>query len=81
MLSAVSPKSCNSSMGHGIPNDAAEFICHEQQQFEQLSHCRWALELKSDRQLIGFCGLRPLHDLHQLEIGWRLHSDFWRCRG
>ena len=32
----------------------AEFICHEQQQFEQLSHCRWALELKSDRQLIGF---------------------------
>ena len=57
----------------------AEFICHEQQQFEQLSHCRWALELKSDRQLIGFCGLRPLkHDPHQLEIGWRLHSDFWR---
>ena len=57
----------------------AEFIRIEQEQLQKVMHCRWALELKTSGQLIGFCGLRPLaDDDHQLEIGWRLHPDYWR---
>ncbi len=56
-----------------------EFIRNEQQQFKQLGHCRWALELKTLNRLIGFCGFRPLQDDdRQLEIGWRLDSDYWQ---
>ena len=57
----------------------AEFIRIEQQQLQKVMHCRWALEFKPSGQLIGFCGFRPLaDDHHQLEIGWRLHPDYWR---
>ena len=57
----------------------AEFIRQEQEQLQRLGHCRWALELKKSKQLIGFCGFRPLSGQpHQLEIGWRLHPAFWR---
>ncbi len=56
-----------------------EFLHKEQQQFEQLGHCRWALEMKDSGRLIGFCGFRPLaENLQHLEIGWRLHPGFWR---
>lgn len=42
----------------------------------------WALERKSDRDMIGFCGLKIADDAGspvegELEIGWRLREDAW----
>lgn len=44
----------------------------------------WALERKSDRVLLGFCGLDRLDYVdkscpvrNELEIGWRLRADAW----
>ena len=57
----------------------AEFIREEKSRLQRLGHCRWALELKDSMKLIGFCGFRPLaENQQQLEIGWRLHPDYWR---
>lgn len=43
--------------------------------------CFWALDRKSDNQLIGWCGMiRGAHDVpvkDKLEIGWRLAFDTW----
>lgn len=53
-------------------------------QRHQLDHgfCFWAVELKSDKQLIGMIGLnRPRFDAAFtpcVEIGWRLHPSVWR---
>ena len=38
--------------------------------------CQWPLVLKSNRQLIGYCGL--VKSSSGLEIGWRLAAEFWR---
>jgi len=42
----------------------------------------WAVERKSDGELLGFCGLKiadtpgsPIEGMH--EIGWRLREDVW----
>lgn len=47
-------------------------------------HTFWALERKSDEQLLGFCGLVVADDggkansvLGELEVGWRLRKDAW----
>ena len=45
-------------------------------------HTFWLLELKDDRELIGFCGLKRVNaegtDLTgQFEIGWRLRETAW----
>lgn len=40
----------------------------------------WAMERKEDRELLGFCGLKPANVpalLGELEIGWRLRHDCW----
>lgn len=45
--------------------------------FEMERAIRWGIERKSDGVLMGTCGyvwLRP----HRGEIGYDLHSDFWR---
>lgn len=36
----------------------------------------WAVEHKTDRNLIGFCGFGQLDS--DIEIGWRLAHDYWR---
>jgi RimJ/RimL family protein N-acetyltransferase len=45
-------------------------------------HCFWAIERKSDGELLGFCGLKRVDasgtDLTgEFEIGWRLRADCW----
>jgi RimJ/RimL family protein N-acetyltransferase len=46
-----------------------------------VGYCFWAIELRTTRQLVGFCGLQPgpvgtpLQGL--TEIGWRLDYDHW----
>lgn len=40
----------------------------------------WALERRSDRRVIGFCGLDRGHEgtiVGELEIGWRLARECW----
>jgi RimJ/RimL family protein N-acetyltransferase len=42
----------------------------------------WAIERKSDKALLGYCGLRICDDLERpvhgnVEIGWRLREDAW----
>jgi RimJ/RimL family protein N-acetyltransferase len=42
----------------------------------------WAIERKSDRALLGYCGLSICDDLERpvhgdIEIGWRLREDAW----
>jgi len=45
-------------------------------------HCFWAIERKTDRAFLGFCGLRIASGLGpgiegDMEIGWRLRLDVW----
>ena len=44
----------------------------------------WVVERKRDAALLGFCGLIRVGELAspirgELEIGWRICSDAWRC--
>lgn len=44
--------------------------------------CFWALERKADHALLGYCGLKRVHDISpaiegDVEIGWRLREDAW----
>jgi len=48
----------------------------------EYGHCLWIIERKSDRALLGFCGIKRVTDvasglLGDFEIGWRLREDAW----
>lgn len=54
-----------------------------QQHQERYGHTFWVVERKSDKALLGFCGIirvwertSPLDG--ELEIGWRIRADKWR---
>ena len=45
-------------------------------------HTLWLVERKSDGELLGFCGLKPVnaegtHMTGEFEVGWRLRESAW----
>jgi len=50
------------------------FIEEEQERARVDGHCYWAFVHRASSRLMGFCGLRGADEL---EIGWRLHPDYW----
>ena len=56
-------------------------IARQRAHQEQLGHCYWAIELKSDAEMLGFCGIQPEPAGIPLaglpDIGWRLGYSHW----
>ena len=48
---------------------------------EEHGHTFWVVERKSDRSILGFCGLKRCNQqggpTGMMEIGWRLREDAW----
>lgn len=45
--------------------------------FEAVGYGRWACVLKETGGVIGFCGLKWLEDLGEVDIGFRFLPEFW----
>ena len=45
--------------------------------FETVGFGRWGCVLKSENRLIGFCGLKYLSDLEEVDLGYRLLPEHW----
>ncbi|MBB6371374.1 GNAT family N-acetyltransferase [Chryseobacterium shigense] len=59
--------------------DAHNIIHHFNSEFEKGKGFRWALELKSEKKVIGTCGYHNWHQEHfRAEIGYELNPKFWR---
>jgi len=52
-----------------------QFIARAIAMSAEHSFCQWPLILRSDSNLIGFCGFVPAVD--GAEIGWRLAPEYW----
>lgn len=60
-------------------DDAQRIIQHFNGEFERGKGFRWALELKSEKKVIGTCGYHNWHREHfRAEIGYELNPLFWR---
>ena len=51
---------------------ARQIACHEGRGF-----CMWRLLSKETGAMIGFCGLQPLAETPEIEIGWWLARAWW----
>jgi [ribosomal protein S5]-alanine N-acetyltransferase len=38
---------------------------------------RWAIERKEDNQFMGWCGLKYLADINEVDLGYRLMPAYW----
>lgn len=54
-----------------------QFIARQINQATTLGYCLWKLVSKSSGQLIGHCGVQPLWDTSETEIGWWLARSEW----
>ncbi|MDO6610707.1 GNAT family N-acetyltransferase [Shewanella sp. 1_MG-2023] len=46
-------------------------------EYQKYGFARWAVELKATNQVIGFCGFKNDSRINAVDIGYRLHPDFW----
>ena len=45
--------------------------------FRTIGYGRWGCYLKESEKLIGFCGLKYLDDLKEVDLGYRLLPEYW----
>jgi len=67
-------------IGDGTPwseERSRQFVERQVALFGERAFCLWKLVPKQGRGLIGFCGLQPLRDTGDIEIGWWLARAWW----
>jgi len=67
-------------IGDGQPwtdQRARAFVARQMALFAERGCCLWKLVPKPGAQLIGFCGLQPLPETDEIEIGWWLARACW----
>lgn len=57
-------------------DDARQFIT-KYPDFEDVGYGRWACVLKETQTVIGFCGMKYLPDLCEVDIGFRFLPQYW----
>jgi ribosomal-protein-alanine N-acetyltransferase len=57
--------------------DAAREALANYPDFDTVGYGRWACVLKETGQVIGFCGLKWLDDVGEVDVGYRLMPEFW----
>jgi [ribosomal protein S5]-alanine N-acetyltransferase len=79
-LLATDPKVVRFITG-GIPYAADrvdEFVERQMRQQEQLGYSLWRIVVKETGQFAGFCGLQPIAETGEPEIGWWLLPEHWK---
>ncbi|MBB1323297.1 GNAT family N-acetyltransferase [Shewanella sp. SR43-8] len=46
-------------------------------EYQQYGFGRWAVVLKDSNTVIGFCGFKNEIRINAIDIGYRLHPDYW----
>jgi len=46
-------------------------------QYALYNHGRWAVQIKSDLQFIGWCGLKFRSERNEIDLGYRFMKSFW----
>ena len=54
-----------------------QFVERQIELFRERAFCLWKLQPKEGGPLVGFCGLQPLPDSPDIEIGWWLARACW----
>ena len=57
--------------------DAARRAIAAYPDFETVGYGRWACVLKETGAIIGFCGLKRLPDLDEVDVGYRFLPKYW----
>ncbi len=61
--------------------ESIALVRRQQAVLAAVGHCFWAIERKSDRAFLGFCGVQPGPEGTPIEglaeIGWRLARNHW----
>ena len=45
--------------------------------FDEVGYGRWACVLKETGSIIGFCGLKYLPELNEVDVGFRFLPEYW----
>lgn len=57
--------------------EAAKRFLENYDHYKKYGFGRWALILKSNKEYIGWCGLKYLEDADKYDVGYRLMKKYW----
>ena len=57
--------------------DAARCFIADYPDFDRVGYGRWACILKETQSIVGFCGLKYLPDIDEVDLGFRFLPTYW----
>jgi ribosomal-protein-alanine N-acetyltransferase len=57
--------------------EAAEEAIRTYRDFDEVGYGRWACHFKRESRIIGFCGLKYLHERDEVDLGYRFLPEYW----
>lgn len=52
-------------------------LIHGYQEYEKTGFGRWTVVLKETNEVLGWCGLKYIASVDEVDLGYRLHRRFW----
>src|SRR5262245_19431606 len=46
-------------------------------QYSLHNHGRWAVHLRNENEFIGWCGLKFIEELNEVDLGYRFMKKYW----
>ena len=46
-------------------------------QYKLYNHGRWAVHLKNNNEVIGWCGLKYIKEANEIDLGYRFKENYW----
>ncbi len=57
--------------------EETEELIRNYKDYEKYGYGRWTTLVKATNEIIGFCGLKYLEDLHETDLGYRWKQQHW----
>lgn len=57
--------------------EEAEDLIHNYDEYEKNGFGRWTVVLKETNEVLGWCGLKYIKSVDEVDLGYRLHRKFW----
>ena len=73
------PEVMEFSLGVASRDETREWIDRQRKSYHELGFGQWAVVVKEEREVAGFCGISPrlIDEQEEMEIGYRLRRQFW----
>ena len=57
--------------------DESAYLIRNYKEYKKNGYGRWTVVLKESNEILGWCGLKYIESVQEVDLGYRLHKKYW----